>query len=55
MGKTAIWFYGCAIYDDVFGNEIEYSFRWKCCGIGPLRFDSHQEIMRKAAQDDGSP
>lgn len=57
MGETAIWFYGHAIYDDVFGREIEYRFRWKCSGIGMLRFDSHREFVRKRdePQEDDHP
>jgi hypothetical protein len=46
IGDTAIWFYGYAIYDDVFGREIEYRFRWKFSDIGPLRFDFHKEFVR---------
>jgi hypothetical protein len=49
MGDTAIWFYGYAVYDDVFGNEIEYRFRWKFSGIGPLRFDFQREFVREVA------
>jgi hypothetical protein len=53
VGDTAIWFYGYARYDDVFGREIEYRFRWKFSGVGPLRFDYHREFVREATKDGG--